>query len=930
MLLKKNSPVLVFLSETKINGKWADKIRERLGFTSGFSVDSRGRGGDLLLMWNDSIDVTVLSFSVDHIDARIRMPDGFAWRFSGFYGNPCPSHRGESWNLLRRLRAVDDLPWVCGGDFNELLSVSEKRGGAAKSISDMVAFRQAIDDCELTDLGYSGPNYTWNNKREGKDNIQQRLDRFLANQQWIDSFLQVTVKHLGFFVSDHRPILLEFDSDSRIQKGAERGFLFEPFWMKEEDFSEVVKDAWTEKSPPQSVLDLKYKLSWCAAKLMGWSKERFGSLRKSINGKQREIEALYVRSQEPGVMERIKRLERELEGLLDCEEIYWRQRARSDWLVAGDRNSKFFHKRASSTNPSTRNINKATEAIKARLNSDMSQLLGEVFRADEVKRALFEMNPTKAPGPDGFQAIFFQKSWSVVGEELTNICLKVLNGTASIRDFNYTNIVLIPKIKNPSSPKDFRPISLCSVVYKTVTKVMANRLKEILPAIISPSQSAFIPGRLIFDNVLISFEILHSISRKKLGKRGLMALKLDMSKAYDRIEWDFIQAVMIKMNFPQNWIDLVRDCISTSSLSLLLNGKPVGKVIPSRGLRQGCPLSPYLFILCAEALSSLLQNSENNGRGLGVKCCRGSPLVSHLFFADDSVLFYRASKENCRTIRNLLTIYENGSGQQVNLQKSRITFSPNVPQDTRREIQGFFQIADCNTHDKYLGLPTLVGRNKRKTFNEIKERVWKKVCSWKSNMFSFGGKEVLINAVAQAIPTYVMSIFQLPVCLCKDLGALISKFWWGSKDGKRKTSWVSWDRMCLPKSCGGMGFKDLTLFNQSLLAKQAWCVLHHPNSLVAKVLKAKYFRQEDFLQAPLRPGCSQCWRSIIWGRELLQMGLRWKIGNGSSIKIFSDPWIPRPSSFRPISPQRCPDWNVANLMDRNNHCWDLAKLNQWL
>lgn len=382
------------------------------------------------------------------------------------------------------------------------------------------------------------------------------------------------MEHLGYNFSYHRPIFLNFGSSYRVARDRNRGFRFEPFWLKENDISEVIKSAWVDKRPPRNPKELRVKLHWCASKLVGWSKERFGSLRKSIDDKQKLIESLYARSNEHSVIDQIKRLEWDLEGLLEREEVYWRQRTRADWLTAGDRNSKFFHNRATirkkknsihrlvdnngevqeseegiariigsyyaslfqSSNPSTIDISKATETIENRLDNSMQLSLEADFSAEEVKMAVFDMNPTKALGQDGFQAIFFQKFWNVTGPEVTAVYLNILNNGASIREFNNTNIALIPKTKKPSSIKDFRPISLCSVVYKIVIKAMANRLKEHLPTIISPNQLAFIPGRLIFDNVLVSFEILHSISHRKEGKSGHMALKLYMSKAYDRVE----------------------------------------------------------------------------------------------------------------------------------------------------------------------------------------------------------------------------------------------------------------------------------------------------------------------------------------------------------------------------------------------------------
>ncbi|KAL5542188.1 hypothetical protein UlMin_009898 [Ulmus minor] len=404
---------------------------------------------------------------------------------------------------------------------------------------------------------------------------------------------------------------------------------------------------------------------------------------------------------------------------------------------------------------------------------------------------------------------------------------------------------------------------------------MANRLKLLLPEIISDSQNAFAPGRLISDSVIVGYEMLNYINRRFKGKKGLMALKLDMSKAYDRVEWRFLSRLLDKMGFPANWNRLIMNCLSTVTYSFIINGTPCGSVTPQRGLRQGCPLSPYLFIICAEAFSSLISEAV--------------------------LVFCQADESNSLALLHILKDYEKGSGQQVNMMKSAITFSPNVDPRQKTAIMRSLNLNTALSHDRYLGLPTFVGRNKRKTFAGLIERVWQKTNSWNNSFFSAGGKEILIKAVAQAIPTYSMSIFKIPSTLCRELGSIVARFWWGSTPTNRKINWVSWENMCLPKHKGGMGFRDLFLFNQSLVAKQAWRILKYPQSLMSRVLKGKYFPNGNFLSAPCKQTASFIWKSIVWGRELLNKGLIWKIGNGLSVKAFSDPWIARPMSFKPVT-----------------------------
>ena len=264
--------------------------------------------------------------------------------------------------------------------------------------------------------------------------------------------------------------------------------------------------------------------------------------------------------------------------------------------------------------------------------------------------------------------------------------LGVLNGGPIPAGWNETTIVLIPKVKKPEQVKDLRPISLCNVLYKLVSKVLANRLKQIFPKVISPAQSAFVSGRLISDNILVAYELTHCMRQKKKGKEGYAAVKLDMSKAYDRVEWSFLQAMMAKLSFRKRWIELIMKCVSIVSYRIRVNGELSDSFNPERGLRQGDPLSPYLFLLCAEGFSALLSQAEMEGRLKGVKVFQNAPSVSHLLFADDSLILFRANRGDAQALQGILDLYEECSGQVINKEKSAIMFSPNTKRDVKELV----------------------------------------------------------------------------------------------------------------------------------------------------------------------------------------------------------------------------------------------------
>ncbi|KAF7831611.1 reverse transcriptase [Senna tora] len=470
---------------------------------------------------------------------------------------------------------------------------------------------------------------------------------------------------------------------------------------------------------------------------------------------------------------------------------------------------------------------------------------------DEVRRAAFDLGAMKAPGPDGFSGKFCHSAWSVVGDQVVSSIMEFLNGNGSIEGLNETNIVIIPKVDKPESVKQYRPISLCNFSYKIVFKVMVNRLKNILPRIVSEQQRAFVKGRLIQDNIVIAHEVYHYSKNRASKGRFELAMKIDMAKAYDRVEWDFLEKVLLKLGFCDGWVRKVMMCVKSVKYNVLVGGRLVADFVPKRGLRQ-----------------------------------------------DDSLLFLNASKGDCEVVADILRRYCEASG-----------------------------ISEACNPDRYLGLPTLWERSKKVALSFVKDKMMRKIEGWKYNTLSQAGREVLIKSVAATVPGFSMGIFKFPKGFCKELDAALARFWWGSKNGEGKIHWKAWSKLTRPKRDGGLGFREFEAFNNALLAKMAWRLVTFPNELWARVIKGIYFPNMDFLIAKKGSRASWGWSSLLVGRDTLMLGLGWKLGNGESIKISSDKWLPSLENFHINSPLPSQEWvdkRVASIIV--NGKWSLGLL----
>lgn len=343
----------------------------------------------------------------------------------------------------------------------------------------------------------------------------------------------------------------------------------------------------------------------------------------------------------------------------------------------------------------------------------------------KVKNVLLSWPSNKSPGPNGYTVEFYKEAWSIIGYDFTTAVQSFFLFGFLPRGINSTIMALIPKKKNASEMKDYRPISCCNVLYKTILKILANRLKKILPIFIAKNQSAFIKDRLLMENLLLATEIIKDYHKEDIFLR--CAMKIDISKAFDSVQWPFLKNVLAALNLPEKFIHWISLCVSTASFSVQVNDELAGYFRNERGLRQGCSLSPYLFVICMNVLSSMLNRAAAN-RILGYHPGCKNLKLTHLCFADDIMVFSDGNRSSIDGILKKILDFANFSRLHISLQKSTI-FMAGINATTHENIMDQFPF-DCGSlHVRYLGLPLLTKRMSSRDCLPLIEKIKTRIAS---------------------------------------------------------------------------------------------------------------------------------------------------------------------------------------------------------
>ncbi|XP_075088531.1 uncharacterized protein LOC142170503 [Nicotiana tabacum] len=626
---RQNHYDFVGLMEPKQQAKKLERYRNKIGLAQAISNVSN----KIWAFIDEVFEVTVMYNMVQQLTLRLFHTESHVeFVLTLIYAKCDAIEKIELWDSLYAMARDMEAPWLAGGDFNVIWDEEEKFGGLPVSLNEIDDFRHCINTCNLFDLGFKGSIFTWWNGKAEEDCIFKRLDRCLANVEFQQTFPGIEVQHLSKTGSDHSPIYLKCDIETPPVKNP---FKFLNFWVEHATFKDVVNENWSADFNANPYILFNHKLKKLKKALSLWSKATFGDIFQKIASMEEVVmvhEAEFEANPTGMNRERLQKVQAKLIKCLALEEKYWQQKAGMTWFKEGDRNTKFFHAQVREHVPNLINTEQNAELIKQPTK-------------EEVKVAVFGLNGDSAGGPDGMTGKFYHSCWDLIGDDLYDMVRAFFNGHELPKCVTHTNLVLLPKKKEVTTFPDLRPISLSNFSNKVISRVVHERLVKFLPSLISEEQAGFVKGRNIVENILLTQEIVTDIRlRTKAGPNVI--LKLDMTKAYDRLSWLFLTKVLRKMGFTERLIGIVFGLVSNNWYSILINGQAHGFFKSSRGVKQGDPVSPTLFILAAEALS----------RGLNA-------LYTNLYF-----LWIWDAKVESKD--QSFSAYEDASGQFVNKTKS--------------------------------------------------------------------------------------------------------------------------------------------------------------------------------------------------------------------------------------------------------------------
>ncbi|XP_074290572.1 uncharacterized protein LOC141617289 [Silene latifolia] len=769
------------------------------------------------------------------------------------YAKNEPQERMALWDKLVGFSATP-FPWVVMGDFNVVRGLSERVGPNPPAVKDIWEFNSCLAHCYLDDMHCLGSEYTWSNKQGPGTRTWARLDRVLINPKWLTMFPSSFASTLVPGISDHSPLLVTIPS----AKGFKKRFSFLNIWQGHPDYLCMVETAWHTPSYGTPMFQLFHKLKAVRKALQLLHKKDFSDIQGRIKATKTALDACQKELQQdlfsPSLISQEKALTRHYVDLTRLEVDMLFQKAKIHNIRKGDCSSSYFfskiairkhqsllgliqdkegHVRYGTDDVNTAFVEYYTDLLGKRVavepipeivfssgptvSTDASVLLIAPVTRVEIKEALFSIGSTKSPGQDGFSSGFFKHSWDLVGDLFCSAVEEYFRKGKMMRKVNTTLLALVPKKDVPSTVQDFRPIACCSVVYKTISKIIANRLKHVLPDLVGNEQAAFIKGRNIFENIMMSQNLIKGYNQSLITPRCL--IKVDIRKAFDSLQWEFIRDMLHGFKFPPLFVNWIMGCVASTWFSLKVNGTLSGFFPGKSGVRQGDPISPYIFVLSMEVLSRQLRRLYLLPQvSFHPKCAKLK--LNHLVFADDLMIFMRGDVPSVAAVATCLGDFAKCSGLYANPSKTSVYYG-GVGDEIKQQIGALTGYVEEQFPFRYLGIILHPGRLAPGLYKAMLDKIQKAIHHWTGNLLSYAGKLQLINAVLFGLENFWSSALFLPKVVIKLVNKLCKDYFWGTPPGKRK--------MTFQKMVFGIHGQKLTIC-LGLLIWSAQSKPHHAES----------------------------------------------------------------------------------------------------
>ncbi|XP_062075340.1 uncharacterized protein LOC133779387 [Humulus lupulus] len=773
-------------------------------------------------------------------------------------------------------------------------SVGDRTGGSSLASSELVDSVGWKNVAKVEAIKSMGSYFTWTNNQDGLARIYSKIDHALIDEDWLDLFPQSVAVFQWEAVSDHCSCIV---SNISLNSMGTKLFRYYNFWSNHPDFKQIVLKSWEAPVKSSGLKAIFTRLIRLKHQLKKINRDWFGDVGLGYHLALEELQTARFQAQEKPIDFQLQEVVKVKATEFNYhEKIYHSflvQRSKINWLRHGDMNSSFFHaflKRRKTKNsivsytndngvlvddfkevvshfsehfkshlgtPSSASgmVDQNYMDLGSKLSVEQQLYLLKPFSPKEIKAALFSIPNTKSPGPGGYGSGFFKSMWKDIGQD---ICSAISHGFSMgqfPKELHETTLSLIPKVVNPARASDYRPIACCSTLYKVMAKLLCSRLVVVLHYLVQSNQRAFVRGRSIAHNIMILQDLIKNYGRAITSPR--CAIKIDISKAYDTVDWLFLVNLLKAFCFPSKFINWVMICIRSTTYSLLINGRVQCTFKGGKGLRQGDPMSPLLFILIMEYLTRGLQSDAKSSSFRYHPMCKDLKLIN-LCFADDVILFCKGTVAAVSVLKDSLQKFSEATGLSINSKKSQVYFG-GVAAGIRIEILHGLNLSAGSFPMHYLGVPLRPTKWKHTDCELIIQKMRVKLFS---KHLSYAGRLLLIQTVLSGLRNYWMSIFTLPQSIIKEVEKLCRQFLWGASGTRCKFHLASWNQVCLPKAYGGLGLRDGTSWNRALLARYIWAVSTKQDSLWVKWIQHVYLKGVNFLDYDLKHDSSWYWRKL--------------------------------------------------------------------